>query len=136
MLPRLLLLLLLLGIQAASAADCVVDSHPYQLQSDTVQWQIKARIGQSCRRGVRFKLISNPVITIISPPRFGALTVQGPSFAYTAGPDFRDEDSFTLEVSGFIRRVSGTSTIRVAVSNIDGANPPPNIDGANPPPRE
>ena len=73
----------------------------------------------------RFKLISNPVITIISPPRFGALTVQGPSFAYTAGPDFRDENSFTLEVSGFIRRVSGTSTIRVAVSNIDGANPPP-----------
>ena len=114
-----------LGVGAANASGCVVDGHPYQLQSDIVEWQMRTRIGQSCRRGIRFKLISNPAIKVVSPPRFGTLTVQGPSFSYTAGPDFRDEDSFTIEVSGSKGKVTGSSTIRVAVSNIDAATPSP-----------
>jgi hypothetical protein len=121
-----ILLYLSVGAQAA-AADCLVNSHPYQLQSDIVEWQMKARIGQTCRHGVRFKLVSNPVIKIVSPPQFGTLTVQGPSFSYTAGTNFQNEDSFTVEVSGSIGRVSGSSSIHVVVSNIEAATTTPQI---------
>jgi len=115
----LLLLLLSVGIGAANAAGCLVFGPQYQLQSDTVEWQMRAHIGERCVRGVRFKLVANPVLKIISPPRFGELTLQGPSFSYTAGANFQEEDSVTVEVSGSIKRVIGTSTISVVVSNID-----------------
>jgi len=77
-----------------------------ELQSDTVEWEMKTGVGQSCIRGIRFKLVANPVIKIITQPRFGALTLQGPSFSYTAGADFQ-EDSFTVEVSGLITPDTG-----------------------------
>jgi hypothetical protein len=110
-------LLLSLGIGATNASACEVVGPHYQLQSDTVEWQLSARFGETCRHGIRHKLISNPTIKIITSPQFGSLTVQGPSFSYTAGPDFHDQDSFTIEVSGFIGHASGTSTVHVAVSN-------------------
>jgi hypothetical protein len=106
-----------LGIGATNASACQVVGPQYQLQSDTVEWQMSAHFGETCRRGVRFKLISNPTIKIIASPQFGSLTVQGPSFSYTAGPDFHDQDSFRVEVSGFIGHAGGTSTVHVAVSN-------------------
>jgi hypothetical protein len=106
------------GVGAADANGCLVEEHPYQLQSDTVEWHIRTCVGQTCRRGVRFKLISNPTIKVITSPHFGQLTLQGPSFSYTAGPDFQDYDSFTIEVSGFIGQASGSSTIHVTVSNV------------------
>jgi hypothetical protein len=116
---RLLLFFFLsLGIGATSASACEGVSPHYQLQSDTVEWRMSARFGETCRRGVRHKLISNPTIKIIASPQFGSLTLQGPSFSYTAGPDFHDQDSFTIEVSGFIGHATGTSTIHVSVSNI------------------
>ena len=115
-----LLLLLLMRAGAASAGDCLVTAPPYQLQSDTVEWQMRTRVGL---RGIRLKLVANPTITIISPPRFGALSVQGPSFSYTPGTNFGDEDSFVLEVAGSIRKASGVSIIRVAVSNSDATDP-------------
>lgn len=118
-----LLLLLLMRPGAASAGDCLVTAPPYQLQSDTVEWQMRTRVGQSCLRGIRLKLVANPTITIISPPRFGALSVQGPSFSYTPGTNFGDEDSFVLEVAGSIRKARGVSIIRVAVSNSDATDP-------------
>jgi hypothetical protein len=116
-------LFLPIGIGAANASSCLVVDAPYELRSDTVEWQMKTRVGETCRRGVRFKLISNPTIKVIASPHFGNLTLQGPSFSYTAGPNFYDEDSFTIEVSGFIQYKSGSSTINVKVSN-SGAAPP------------
>ena len=38
------------------------------------------------------------------------------AFTYMAKPDFQDEDSFSLQVSGVIKKVNGTSTIRIVVS--------------------
>jgi hypothetical protein len=133
---RLVVLLLSLGVRGANASDCVVRGPQYQLRSDTVEWQMRTRVGQSCRRGIRFETVVNPVIEIISPPRSGEFTLQGPSFSYTAGADFGDEDSFTVEVSGSIGRVSGTSTIHVVVS-LYGAPPTPTPTAPavpNPPP--
>ena len=134
MLP-FLLLLLLMRAGAASAGDCLVTAPPYQLQSDTVEWQMRTRVGQSCLRGIRLKLVANPTITIISPPRFGALSVQGPSFSYTPGTNFGDEGRlFVLEVAGSIRKASGVSIIHVAVSNSDATDP--RHDPAPTPPTE
>jgi hypothetical protein len=130
----LILLYLSFGVQVA-AADCLVNGPPYQLQSDTVEWQMKARIGQTCRRGVRFKLISSPAIKIVSPPQFGTVTVQGPSFSYTAGSNFQNEDSFTVEVSGFIGKFSGSSNIHVIVSKIDSTTTTPQIPNVPPAPQ-
>jgi hypothetical protein len=107
-----------LGIVGTNARACEIVGPRYQLQSDTVEWQMSARSGETCRRGVRFKLIANPTIKVVAPPEFGTLTLQGPSFSYTARPDFHDQDSFTIEVSGFIGHDTGDSFIHVTVSNI------------------
>src|SRR5215831_18023100 len=114
--PHLFLIALIAVLQSrtARAGDCRITGPRYQLRSDTIEWQMKTTIGQSCIRGIRFSNVANPVIKIISPPRFGELRLLGPSFSYKAGTDFRNEDSFVIEVAGSIGRVSGTSTIRVA----------------------
>jgi hypothetical protein len=109
------LLVLSLGIPAANATACVISGPQYQLQSDTVEWQLNIRNGQSCLRGIGYKSVARPVIKIIFPPRIGNLAVQGPSFTYTAGTN---RDSFSIEVSGFANGGNGTSTIRVVVSII------------------
>jgi hypothetical protein len=99
------------------------------LQSDTVEWQLNIRNGQSCLRGIGYKSIARPVIKIISPPRIGILAVQGPSFTYTAGTNV---DSFIIEVSGFANGGNGTSIIRVEVSVV--GKPPPQQAPAAPDP--
>ena len=110
------LVLLSLGVRAADAGECVISGPPYRLQSDTVEWQMNIASGQSCIRGIRFSDVVNPAITIISPPKFGQVTLLGPAFSYAAKSDFRGQDFFTVGVSGAINRASGTSTIRVLVS--------------------
>jgi hypothetical protein len=118
--------LLPLGIPAANAAACVISGPQYQLQSETVEWRL-IRNGHSCLRGIRYPSVAHPVIKIISPPRVGNLTVQGPSFTYTAG---KNSDSFSIEVSGFANGGNGASTIRVVVSVI--GEPPPQQAPASP----
>jgi hypothetical protein len=115
---RSALVFLSLTIRAAYGGECLISGPGYQLQSDTVEWQMKIRVGQSCMRGVRYNNVANPVIKIISLPRFGELTLLGPAFSYTARTDFQEEDSFIVGVSGAINKVSGTSTIRISVSII------------------
>jgi hypothetical protein len=111
-----LLVLFSLGIRAALAGECLISGPRYQLQSDTVEWRMKIRSGQSCLRGVRLKDVAIDTIHLISPPQFGRITLPGWGFSYTAKSDFQGEDSFAVGVSGAIKRVSGTSTIRIVVS--------------------
>jgi len=120
-LPYLFLVAFIAVLQsrAGSASDCLITGPRYQLRSDTIEWQMKTRVGQNCIRGIRFSNVANPVIKIISPPQFGELRLLGPSFSYKANSDFRNEDSFVIEVSGSIGRAAGTSTIRVAISSFD-----------------
>jgi hypothetical protein len=106
--------LLSLGIRPANSGQCLITGPQYQLQSDTVEWQMRTHIGQSCNRGIPYDGVEPPV-KVISLPRVGELTVQGPFFSYTAGTE---KDSFSIEVSGVINGRSGTSTVRVLVSII------------------
>ena len=111
-----LIVLITFGVRAACAGECIVSGPPYQLQSDTVEWQMNIASGQSCVHGVRFNNVVNPTIKIISPPKFGQVTLLGWAFSYAASSGFRSEDSFTVGVSGAIKRASGTSTIHILVS--------------------
>jgi len=50
------------------------------------------------------------------PPEFVSVTVQEPGFSYTAKPDFEGQDAFTIQVTGTMVRMTGTSDIQVTVS--------------------
>jgi hypothetical protein len=43
------------------------------------------------------------------------VTVQGPGFSYAANPDFEGQDAFTIQVTGTVVRMTGTSDIQVTV---------------------
>jgi hypothetical protein len=110
---------LLFGVRAALPGDCSVSGPSYKLALETVDWQMKVRSGQTCIKGIRFSNVSNPTIKIISPPRYGELALLGPALSYRAKVDFQEQDFFEVEVSGLIRKTSGTSRIRVTVSLVD-----------------
>lgn len=109
-------LMLLFASQAAHARECLTDGPHYQLESDSVEWRMKIRSGESCVRGVRFKYVYNATVKPVTPPRSGQVTLIGPGFSYTAKSDFHGEDSFIVGVSGSKNHASGISTIRVVVS--------------------
>ena len=72
--------------------------------------------GVSCTQGLRRRpSMMIDAVTIIAPPKVGQLVVLGPGFFYRA-PEFRGEDSFTLEITGSDNRLPGNSTIRITVS--------------------
>jgi len=104
-----------INISAADAADCVVNGPRYQLTSDLVNWSMKIGSGQSCIRGLRFNNVAIKSLQLVSLPQIGQVTIQGPSFTYSAKSGYEGEDSFTVVVSGTINRSSGSSTIRVNV---------------------
>jgi len=109
-------LLLLSGSQAANANQCFTNGPRYQLESDTVEWRMKIRSSENCLRGIRFSYVYNATVSLVSPPRFGQVTLVGPGFSYTAKSDFQGEDSFVVGVSGSKNKTSGFSNIRVVVS--------------------
>ena len=117
----ILLVFLSAESRAAPPSTCVVNSPHYLLTSDNVDWSIKTRSGQTCVRGLRFGGVVIETVKLISPPQSGNVRLLGPGFSYTAKPDFSGEDLFTVEVSGTINKVRGTSTIRVVVS-VSGAS--------------
>jgi len=96
-----------LGIRAA-AGECRI--------SGTVQWLMQIHAGQSCVRGVRFRDVAFDKINLISPPHYGQVTLLGSGFSCRAKSGFQGEDSFVIGLTGAIKRVSGTSTIRIVVS--------------------
>jgi hypothetical protein len=108
--------LLLLAVEPGFANPCALDDRPYyRLASETVEWSLSIAPGQSCVRGVRSGSVILDKVEVISAPQSGHLTLQGPAFTYQADPDFQGLDSFTLQISGKIYRVSGTSTIIINV---------------------
>jgi hypothetical protein len=144
-------------IQPVSATECITSGVRYHLASDTVEWRMQIRSGETCVRGMRFGNVANIKISLTSAPRFGDVTLLGPAFSYTAKPDFQGEDSFVLGLSGIANRVSGKSTIRILVSivgpqeepsvpafpncpprSVSGpspnAPPPPSVDSTSPSP--
>jgi hypothetical protein len=106
----------LLGTTAAYGTECVGSGPRYRLTSDIVDWSMRISSGQSCIHGLRFNNVAFESLKLISPPKKGQIALRGPSFIYSAKPEYEGEDSFTLEVSGTINRSKGSSTIHVVVS--------------------
>jgi hypothetical protein len=120
-----LLMILSSEARAAPPSACVVNSPHYLLMSDSVDWSIKTRSGQTCVRGLRFGGVVIETVKLSSPSQSGDVKLLGPGFSYTAKPGFQGDDTFTVVVSGTINKVRGTSTIRVLVTvNGAGDSPP------------
>src|SRR5499427_5936101 len=112
-----LLALLLVFVRPALGGACVLTvGSLYQLKSDTVDWTMQTSSGQSCIRGLRHKRVTIDSAKLISPPQSGQVKLLGSGFSYTAKSDFQGEDSFTIQVSGMLNGVRGSSDIRIIVS--------------------
>lgn len=107
--------LVMLGCRPASAGVCLVYGPSYQLMSDTIEWSMRTKAGQDCIRGLRGSAMLLKSVELVTPPKFGEVSVQGPAFTFTANPDAAGEDSFSLRMSGSINGLEGTSTIVIRV---------------------
>jgi Bacterial Ig domain len=108
--------LLLLAVPALADSCIFSASPPFQLSSDAVDWTMQIASGRSCTRGLKLGPMNISDVKLIAPPQSGQVTIKGPSFSYTAKPDFQGEDDFTLRVSGTRVRVGGVSDVKVSVS--------------------
>jgi len=112
-----LLALLLVFVRPALGDPCVLTvGSLYQLKSDAVDWTMQTSSGQSCIRGLRHKRVTVDAAKLISPPQSGQVKLLGPGFSYTAKSDFQGQDSFTIQVSGILNGIRGSSDIRIIVS--------------------
>ena len=112
-----LLALLLVFVRPALGDPCVLTmGSQYQLKSDTVDWTMQTSSGQSCIRGLRHKRVTIDTAKLISPPQSGQVKLLGSGFSYTAKSDFEGQDSFTIQVSGMLNGIRGSSDIRIIVS--------------------
>ena len=110
-------LAIMLGdIRGAAAQACVIQTPRYSLKADTVDWTIKIASGKSCVRGVRFGNVQLESVKLVSPPKSGHVTVEGPGFRYTSKAKYNGSDSFALAVVGTLNKHPGSSVIRVTVS--------------------
>ena len=108
---------LLLLMVPAYADSCVFSLiPPYALKSDAVNWEMQIGSGKTCTKGLKYGSVAISNVKLKAPPEFGNVTVQGPGFSYSAKPDFDGQDAFTLQVTGTMVRMSGTSDIQVTVS--------------------
>ena len=84
------LLVCLLGeVAGAAAQSCIIQTPRYSLKADTVDWTIKIASGKSCARGVRFGNVEIDAVKLLSPPKSGQVTVEGPGFRYTSKANYK-----------------------------------------------
>jgi hypothetical protein len=108
--------ILLLAVPALADSCICSASPPFQLSSDAVDWTMQIASGRSCTRGLKAGSMNISDVKLIAPPQSGQVAIKGPSFSYTAKPDFQGEDDFTLRVSGTLVRMRGVSDVKVTVS--------------------
>jgi hypothetical protein len=112
-----LLALLLVFVRPALGDACVLTmGSQYLLRSDTVDWTMQTSSGQSCIRGLRHARVTIDSAKLISPAQSGQVKLLGPGFSYTAKSDFEGQGSFTIQVSGMLNGIRGSSDIRIIVS--------------------
>ena len=108
---------LLLLTSPAFADSCVFSLlPPYALKSDVVNWEMQIASGRTCTKGLNYGAVAVGKVELTVPPDSGKVTVQGPGFSYTAKSDFEGQDAFTIQVTGTMVRMTGTSDIQVIVS--------------------
>lgn len=110
----IIFVLLQLSGKVVSAQGCLINAPQYSLSSDTVSWSLSVEAGHSCTRGVRFSDVYLESLTLLSPPQFGKVDVQGFGFIYSPKADFHGRDSFALALLGAVYRNRGSSTIYVS----------------------
>ena len=104
----------------ARADSCLFSAAaPFQLNEDTVEWNMQIASGRTCTRGLNLGAAKITAVKLVDPPQSGKVDIQGPSFTYAAKPDFQGQDDFTVQVSGTVIRISGVSHIKVIVSVVD-----------------
>ncbi|MBW7971572.1 hypothetical protein [Bradyrhizobium sp. BR 10289] len=92
-------------------------AQPFTLRSDTVRWSIRIKPGSECIQGLRWSTIMIDNISIVEPPKFGRLVIQGPAFRYFSNVDAQGSDSFKIAISGTSLHMNGTSSIEVDVTS-------------------
>jgi Bacterial Ig domain len=113
------LAMLFLGAPAF-ADSCLFSAAPaFRLSSDTVEWSMQIASGRTCTRGLNLGATKITAVTLVTPPQSGKVDIEGPSFSYSAKPDFQGSDDFTVQVSGTMVRIAEVSHIKVTVSVID-----------------
>jgi hypothetical protein len=100
---------------AAVAGQCISHPEGFELQSDTVYWNIDIGSGLECLQGLRGKTMLLDDVRVMEPPSAGTVTVSGPSFRYRA-PSTPINDRFKIAVAGENRRQRGASVIVVEVT--------------------
>lgn len=117
MMKMVMLFVSLLFVTPAVGDTCLLSSaNRFQLNSDAVEWAMQIVSGRSCIRGLNYGAVIIDEVKLVSPPQSGQVVLTGPGFSYTAKPNFNGQDDFTLQVSGSMIRIRGTSEIRVLVS--------------------
>ena len=120
----MMLFVLLLFVTPALADNCIIsNASRFQLNSDAVEWAMQIVSGRSCIRGLNYGAVRIDEVKLLSPPQSGQVTLTGPGFSYTAKPNFQGQDVFTLQVSGSMIRIRGTSEIKVLVSVGESKSP-------------
>jgi hypothetical protein len=114
----------LLVVTPAIADTCLIsNASRFQLNSDAVEWAMQIVSGQSCIRGLNYGAVRVDEVKLLSPPQSGQVTLTGPGFSYAAKANFQGQDVFTLQVSGSMLRIRGTSEIKVLVSVGESKSP-------------
>jgi Bacterial Ig domain len=111
--------MLVFAVPAFGDSCLFSDAPPFQLSSDAVEWTMQIASGATCTRGLKLRSANVKNVKLIGPPQSGKVDIKGPSFSYTAKPDFRGQDQFTVQVSGTMVRIAGVSDIKVKVLVVD-----------------
>ena len=120
------------ALHAATASQCNIVGPRYRLASDVVDWSMRIEGQQNCSFDFPLNTIlsSSPGnvdienVKLISSPQSGQIIIKKEGFSYAAKADFQGHDSFAVEVSGAINKSHGSSTIRIAVSDVGGVSSP------------
>jgi hypothetical protein len=113
-------LMALLGGSACAAPNCLKGQKPFTLAEDTLNWTMSAAPGSECIQGLRWSYMQIYNVSVSKAPTRGKIVIVGSGFRYFADSESKEDDSFTLVVTGKNRHDPGKSTIEIAVKRALG----------------
>ena len=110
-------LLTLLGAAADASPACFKEKKAFALDDDIVNWTMSAAPGSECIQGLRWSYMQIYGVLVLKAPKKGKLVIVGSGFRYSADPESREEDSFTLVVLGKNRHTPGESVLDISINH-------------------
>ena len=110
-------LLTLLGAPAHASPACFKEKKAFALDDDIVNWTMSAAPGSECIQGLRWSYMQIYGVLVLKAPKKGKLVIVGSGFRYSADPESREEDSFTLVVLGKNRHTPGESVLDISINH-------------------